>query len=161
MSGSIMDRWGKRLAEKRQELGLSEMDLAGRWKLITKSREAELASLVRAIRRYESGKTRRPRGEDDIAELAEALGVDPFWLETGIESEQPALLDLVEAYLRARKVPKQLAEVMRRLPYETMGIRPHRYRNLDKLYDHLDLLKSALAHTMWSARQTEDGGDSE
>lgn len=79
-----MSTLSERIAKKRQELGLSQPDLA------------DLCGWGRSqsrISQYETGKRTTRVNLGDLAKIAKALKVDVAWLAFGVTQNKPALLD--------------------------------------------------------------------
>lgn len=81
--------WADRLRSKFEETG---------WKKAELSRRSGVP--YDNVNKYLAGKVDQPRG-DTLASLAKALGVEPLWLEKGIDHESPIRMVPLKGYIGA------------------------------------------------------------
>jgi transcriptional regulator with XRE-family HTH domain len=81
--------WVERLQEKFDETGWTKAELSRR-----------SAVEYDNVTKYIAGKVAQPRG-DVLAKLAKALGIDPLWLEKGIDKDSPSRMVPLKGFIGA------------------------------------------------------------
>ena len=115
--------WAIRMERLRADLGLTQSDLA---------RKADIP--LPRLKSYIQGRARQPRGTE-IADIAKALKVDPFWLQHGIDPpnataapiQMPPVLSANNVLMPAGGTPSSDAELRGKRGCETgMSSVPYR-----------------------------------